>query len=297
MNLQDVLCILVHTVSLTDPAAPLLYTLSLHDALPILDDYNAYAEILVPVLLQVEIEDPFVAEAVKLLDDWDYHNSPDSPAAAYFASVWANLLNLTFWDQMPVTERPSGGSRWLEVVSGLLEDETSEWWDNRATLTVVEQRDEILSMALVSAREQLTVSLGKDPETWQWGRLHQAAPLHPILGEEAPQPIRALVNPSAREVGGGSSIVNATGWDASAWQDGYPDFTVTTVPSRRMVGDMADFDASTWVSFTGNSGHPAAGTYDDQFEAWAEGETFPWRYTRAAVEEHEQDTLTLIPPL
>ena len=262
-----------------------------------LDDYNAYAEILVPVLLQVEIEDPFVAEAVKLLDDWDYHNSPDSPAAAYFASVWANLLNLTFWDQMPVTERPSGGSRWLEVVSGLLEDETSEWWDNRATLTVVEQRDEILSMALVSAREQLTVSLGKDPETWQWGRLHQAAPLHPILGEEAPQPIRALVNPSAREVGGGSSIVNATGWDASAWQDGYPDFTVTTVPSMRMVVDMADFDASTWVSFTGNSGHPAAGTYDDQFEAWAEGETFPWRYTRAAVEEHEQDTLTLIPPL
>lgn len=261
-----------------------------------LDDYNPYAEMLVPVLLEVEVDDPFIAEAVDLLEDWDYHNSADSAAAAYFASVWANLLNLTFWDQMPVSERPTGGSRWLEVVGHLLQDEDNEWWDNRASLTLVEQRDEILSQALHDAREQLTVSLGKDPQTWQWGRLHQAAPLHPVLGEEAPGPIRALVNPSPQEVGGGSSIVNATGWDAAAWQDGNPDFTVSTVPSMRMVADMADLDDSTWVSFTGNSGHPAASTYDDQFSAWAEGETYPWPFSREAVEEHQSDTLILLPP-
>ncbi|MGC0143659.1 penicillin acylase family protein [Pseudactinotalea sp. Z1732] len=260
-----------------------------------LDDHNPYAEVLVPVLLEVQMEDAFVAEAVELFEEWDYRNAPDSAAAAYFASVWVNLLNQTFWDQMPVTDRPTGGSRWLEVVTHLLEDEDNEWWDNRATLTVVEQRDEILSLALRDAREQLTVSLGKDPQSWQWGRLHQAAPLHPVLGEQAPGPIRSFVNPDPQEVGGGSSIVNATGWDASAWEGGYPDYSVTTVPSMRAVADLADFDASTWVSFTGNSGHPAADAYDDQFGAWAAGETFTWHYSRAAVDEHEADTLTLIP--
>ena len=41
----------------------------------------------------------------------------------------------------------------------------------------------VLTMAR-ALNDALDVSLGKDPQSWQWGRLHQAAPLHPVLGED-----------------------------------------------------------------------------------------------------------------
>ena len=271
-------------------------------------DANPYAELLVPVLLEIPVKDPFTGEddaftqeAVDLLADWDMRNDVDSAAAAYFSAVWANLLRLTFWDQMPAEHRPSGGSQWLEAVRALLEDDESPWWDDRATINVVEQRDQVLAEALRAARTQLTVLLGKDPSDWRWGALHVAAPQHQVLGgETVPGAIRSIVNPHQVGVAGGSSIVNANGWDASAWElvDGeptYPIFTVTAVPSMRMVLDLSDWDASTWVQLTGNSGHPLSQHYADQLHAWAAGETYPWPFGAEAVEKAGRSTLTLLP--
>ncbi|GAB2606061.1 penicillin acylase family protein [Pseudactinotalea suaedae] len=273
-------------------------------------DTNPYAELLVPVLLEVDIQEEaqtpevvaFTEQAVDLLEDWDHANDTDSAAAAYFSAVWANVMRLTFWDQVPTSQRPDGGSQWLEAVRGLLEDVESPWWDDRATLTVVEQRDQILAQALIAARSQLTVLLGKAPQDWRWGQLHQAAPQHQALGSEGvPTIIRNLVNPDPIGVAGGSSIVNANGWNAASWEevDGeltYPVFDVTAVPAMRMVLDVADWDASTWVQLTGNSGHPLSQNYADQFGPWAEGETFPWAFTPDAVEDAEEQTLVLLPP-
>lgn len=274
-------------------------------------DANPFAEMLVPALDAVDIdaqaESPEIAEfterAVDLFDDWDYRNDTDSAAAAYFAAVWQNVLRLTFWDQVPDAQRPDGGAQWLEAVRGLLTDPESPWWDDRATLTVVEQRDQMLAQALIDARAQLTVLLGKDPQDWRWGALHRAAPEHQSLGGEAmPGIIRNLVNPAPVGVAGGSSIVNANGWNAAAWEvadDGqltYPVFDVTWVPAMRMVLDLSDWDASTWVQLTGNSGHPLSQNYSDQFHSWAEGETYPWAFSSDAVEEAGTDRLTLRPP-
>ena len=63
----------------------------------------------------------------------------------------------------------------------------------------------------------------------------------------------------------------------------------------RMVVDLADLDASTWVTLTGTSGHPGSVHYTDQFAAWAAGETFPWPFSPAAVEEASVRELTLRP--
>lgn len=265
-------------------------------------DLNPYAELLVPVLQQVDVEDDFVQQAVDLLSDWDLHNDVDSAGAAYFSAVWSNLLRLTFWDQVPQAQRPDGGSQWLEAVRTLLDEPDNPWWDDRATVTVVEQRDQILVQALTDARNQLTVLLGKTPEDWEWGELHQAAPQHQVLGgEDVPGIVRAIVNPDPIPVAGGSSIVNANGWDAASWDpaDGdalYPVFDVTWVPSMRMVLDLSDWDGSTWVQLTGNSGHPLSPNYHDQFSSWAQGTTYPWPFTSEAVEDAGTDTLTLLPP-
>ena len=101
-----------------------------------------------------------------------------------------------------------------------------------------------------------------------------------------------LVVPGQETVvyGGGSSIVDATSWDAST-----EDYTVTAAPSMRMVVSLADFDDSRWISLTGVSGHPASSHYTDQTELYVDGRTLPWAYTRDAVEAAADDTLVLEP--
>ncbi|QCB94473.1 penicillin acylase family protein [Cellulomonas shaoxiangyii] len=255
------------------------------------DQHNPYADVLVPALLEVDLEEPFVAEGQDLLRRWDRVASADSAAAAYLAAVWADLLELTFADDLPDGHAASGDSRWLEVVRTILAEPTSPWWDDRSTPGLVEGRDEILSRALTDARYSLTATLGSRTEDWAWGKLHVAAPEHPVLGGEGiPGVVRSFVNPPAQRVGGGSSVVDATGWDAASGS-----FAVTSAPSMRMVVDLGDLDSSTWVNLTGTSGHPASPHYDDQLPAWARGEQFAWPFSDAAVEADAVDRQTLVP--
>ncbi|KRD43050.1 penicillin amidase [Cellulomonas sp. Root930] len=255
------------------------------------DEHSPFADVLVPVLLTLDIEDSFYDDGQELLRTWDRVQSSDSAAAAYFAAVWVDVLRSAFADDLPEGYGPNGGSRWLEVVRRLLEEPASPWWDDKTTAGVVEGRDEVLTRAMVEARRQLTAQLGRDASDWRWGLVHTAAPEHPVLGGASlPGVIRNLVNPDAVAVGGGSSIVNATAWDASS-----ESFGVTAGPSMRMVVDLGDLDASTWVTFTGASGHPASVHYSDQLGPWSRGETFPWPFTQAATEADARDRLTLTP--
>ena len=93
----------------------------------------------------------------------------------------------------------------------------------------------------------------------------------------------------AVQTGGGSAIVNATGWIAS---DGYE---VVAVPSTRMVMDLFDWDASRWIITTGASGHAFSGHYVDQAGRWAEGRAVPMRWTPDAVRAGAVDHLVLTP--
>lgn len=253
------------------------------------DTFNPYAEVLVPTLMGQTISNAFDRAGQDLFVGWDYGQDVDSAAAAYFSAVWVELLALTFDDELSEASAPDGGSRWLEVVRTHLDDPTSPWWDDRGTVNVVETRDEIFTQALVKAREELTKKLGREADEWEWGNLHRLTLKHPVLGGDSiPAVVRGFVNPGAVRMGGGSSIVNATAWDASSGS-----FDVTSGPSMRMVVDLADLDRSTWVVVTGTSGHPASSHYTDQLDAWVAGEAFPWGFTEAAVTAAGKDTLTL----
>jgi penicillin amidase len=261
------------------------------------DASNPYAAVLVPYLLRAGVTDEFVDEGVDLLRSWDYTQTRESAGAAYFASVWTNLLRLTFWDDVPEAFRPDGGSRWLEVVRSMLDDPQNPWWDDRSTLNVVETRDEVLIQALTSARLQLTSSIGQDATRWEWSTLHKAVPRHPVFGDPAESTaVRDLFNPRPVSVDGGSSIVLATAWAAEAWDTDYPSFEVVSLPTARLVMDLGDADASTWVTLTGASGHPGSSHYTDQFAAWANGRAFPWVSSEEAVRDSARTTLRLHPP-
>ncbi|MDN5795338.1 MAG: penicillin acylase family protein [Intrasporangium sp.] len=257
------------------------------------DTRNMFAPVLVEHLLGVQVDD-FTAQAQRLLTQWDYSQPADksrnSAAAAYYNAVWKHLLEYTF-DELPPDIAPDGGSRWMVVMEQLLKDRSNDWWDDKTTPGVVETSGEILKRALVDARLDLARKLGKEPVTWRWGRLHQLDLRHEVLGgDTVPRVVRAIFNRGGIELGGGSSIVDANAWDASA--KGYD---VTAGPSMRMVVDLSNLDGSRWVNSTGQSGHAMSDHYADQIDAWAANETYPWPFSPAATQQAAQDTLTLSP--
>lgn len=259
------------------------------------DSRDGGAELVVPHLLAIgSTGDEALADTQLMLQGWSsgaaaFQNAARSSGAALYQAIWRQVLALTFHDDLPEDYWPTGGSRWFEVVRGLLDEPEDPFWDDSGTVEV-ETRDEILGEAMRLGRIELGTLLGDDPQDWSWGALHIAHFENQTLGQSGIAPIEWLFNRTApARVGGSESVVNAVGWDPSE------SYEVNWVPSERMVVDLGDLDASTFIHTTGQSGHAFAKNYASMLEMWAAGEQGPMPFTRAAVEDLAVDILTLTP--
>ena len=253
------------------------------------DTYNANAALLVPYLLDIKLPGGYYRSGQKLLQDWDFTQPADSGAAAYFNVVWRDLLALTFHDQLSESVWPDGGERWWEVVSKIIDDPNSSWWDDVTTDDIVETRYDILRQALLDARDDMTMYQARDASQWTWGHIHKLKLENPTLGASGVGMVESMFNRGPYEVGGGSGSVDATSWDAAKG------FEVTSAPSMRMVVDLSNFDQSRWIQLSGESGHAYQGNYADQTSMWVDGDMLPWAYTRDAVDATNDHELVLTP--
>ncbi|MGV9416990.1 penicillin acylase family protein [Streptomyces sp. NPDC003674] len=291
-----------------------------------MDNSSQIASRLVPTLLKINLDDKSVRDAQKLLEGWDYTQDADSAAAAYFNAVWRNILKLAFGNKLPKELRvkgqclwvdktdstgpvdddgkvrecgerdadqaqPDGGDRWFEVVNKLMDKPDSDWWKTpeRGTRPAGTDRDTLFARAMIDARWELTSKLGKDIDTWSWGRLHRLFLKNQTLGTAGPKALQYVLNRGPWKLSGGEATVNASGWNAAG---GY---NVVWVPSMRMVVNLADLDKSKWINLTGASGHAFSAHYTDQTGKWAKGELLPWAFSDAAVGRSTSDTLVLRP--
>lgn len=235
----------------------------------------------------VEVEDAATRRALALLTDWDAQNRDRSPAAAYANVLWDELVQNLF-SRRPDPAPVSGQDRLFTLVDGLLDEPASSWWTN-AQIGVA-GRDEMLARAAEDAYERLAGLQGDDLTQWRWGTLHALPLTHDSFGTSGIAPIEALFNRGPFPVGGGTSVVDATGWSI-----GTGSFATLTVPSMRMTVDLSDLDASRWNQLTGVSGHAFHPHYIDQVAAWQEARQTPWPFTPDAVRAAAAHTLTLVP--
>lgn len=235
----------------------------------------------------IEVDDAATRRALGLLADWDAQNLDRSPAAAYANVLWDELVQDLF-SRRPDPAPVSGQDRLFTLVDRLLDDPGSSWWTNEQV--GVAGRDEMLARAAEDASDRLTALQGEDPAQWRWGTLHALPLTHASFGTSGIAPIEALFNRGPVPVGGGTSVVDATGWTI-----GTGSFATVTVPSMRMTVDLADLDASRWNQLTGVSGHAFHPHYIDQVEAWQEGRQTPWPFTLDAIREAAAHTLALVP--
>ncbi len=256
------------------------------------DAASIHADVLIPRLVGLASGVPQVRQAQAILESWagddgEYRFDVDSQGAALFGAVWKNLLILVYNDDLPKDLRPSGRDSSLEAIRRILDDPTNIWWDDQTT-SAVETRDDILEGALLAAWNELNDTLG-DPASWQWGDLHTATFVNQTFGKSGIAPIEMLFNRGPFKVPGGTDMVNATSWLV---EKGYE---VVALPSMRMVIDFSDFDASTAIHTTGQSGHAYSPHYDDMIQRWATGETAPLYWDRDTVVAASKEHLKLLP--
>lgn len=258
------------------------------------DTFDLLAAEMVPLLVEVDSDQPGALRVQELLRHWSTGTDPfsatgDSAGAAAWMATWRHILLRTFADELGEDHLPWGGDRWAQVVTNLVQLPANPWWDDTNTQEI-EQRDEILAHAMNDAASELTARMGDNPGSWAWGRLHVAHFNNQSLGESGIGPVEWLFNRTAsHRVGGSSTLVNAVGWETSV---GYE---VDWIPSFRMVIDLANFDRSTMLHSTGQSGHAFHHHYDDMIEPWVDGTQAPALWGRDDIEREAQATLTLFP--
>ncbi|MCP6759332.1 MAG: penicillin acylase family protein [Fischerella sp. CENA71] len=252
------------------------------------DNKNLIAENIVPILLQIPISDHRLEKARRLLVDWDFQQHQDSNAGAIFAAFWKHLLADTFSDQLPQAYLSTGSSRGFEIIRQLVKQPNNNWWDNQKT-SPVENRDQIFQQAFAKAVDELEQTLGKDASRWRWGNLHTVTFRNQTLGKSGIAPVEALFNRGPFPSSGGSSIVNATGWNATE------DYTVVSLPSMRMIVDLANWDNSVAIQTTGQSGHAFHRHYDDMIQPWRKFEYHPMLWEQKNIVSNTAKSLKLMP--
>jgi len=132
---------------------------------------------------------------------------------------------------------------------------------------------------LTAALEKALKDAPRDLNNWHYGKAFPIELSHDLFGKVP------IVNRWA-----GPGIQPQPGDGTTVWQTGR-----SFGPSERMTVDFSNFDNSTLNIVNGQSGHLLSPYFNDQWDAWYHGTTFPLPYTEAAYSKTVQHKLTLIP--
>jgi penicillin amidase len=229
------------------------------------DPGSAFADLFVPYFLNAaqraatrpvpDVDAAKLAEAARLLGEWDRKYTKDNKRAVLFDLAYTELVNRT-WDELIAPDPSSRSVRRVvtpssEVLAELLADSTSDWWDDRRTPRR-EARDDILAASLVAALDTARARYG-DParKGWTWSHVRHVNIWHPL---RLPS-LSALDLPTQ---GGRGTLNPASGGFGPSW---------------RMVVELSSSELKAWGTYPGGqSGNPASSRYKNHLQEWVNGD-------------------------
>lgn len=202
-------------------------------------------------------------EARSLLASWDRRYTKENHQAILFETALGNVTRL-LWDELTDSTgrrvaTPSG-----DVTLALVRQPHNAWWDDRGTNDLHEDRDAILSHALLMAYDSLVARFGPaSGDAWRWDRVRPARINH----------LLQLRGFSALGIGvqGGYGTLNpsaGTGY-GSSW---------------RMVVELGPNVRAWGIYPGGQSGNPASQRYRDRIAKWSNGELDSLRVPAVAAD-------------
>jgi len=222
-------------------------------------------------------------QAAEIMRNWDGRMSGNSAAPVLASRARYELMRLLLEPKLgpaPDSNTKHGVLSWKTYNWGM----ESVWLENiflhqpkRWLPEKFANYDDLLTTAVENAVRGEDVP--KDISKWHWGSYHPLEIQHPILSQ-----IPIL----GRWTGPGLQPQSGSGFTVKA-------VTRHAGPSERMTIDLADLDHSTLNIVTGESGNFLSSNYMDQWKAWYEGYTFPFPFSKRAVENARVHELTLQP--
>ena len=212
------------------------------------------------------------------------------PVAALYEAFLRALWRRTFADEMDadvfqqffeygIAERYAG-------IDQIIDNPTSHWWNDIATVDRAETRDDMVLLASADAVIALRAKFG-DENSWSWDRVHALSFRH-ALGAGG-----ALLNWAFSR---GPFPQEGDAWTVrKASVDVRQPYGVGDLSSYRQVLDIGNWDATWAVNTTGQSGNMMSPHYFDQNPLWRSGAYRTFVFSRAAVEKARASRLLLTP--
>ena len=237
-------------------------------------------------------EDPALAPVTTLLEDWDGQVATESPAAAVFEFLVAEMVGRVVRARAPRGAEWALGKGFISVVPintfavrrvshlvRLLREQPPGWF--------LEGWGEEIRRALRAAAHTLSASFGPDPAGWAWGEVRTLTFEHPVAIRK---PLDRIFNLGPYPWGGDANTVSPAPADA-----GDPTANPVAVASLRMAIDVGEWEQSRFVLPGGQSGNPYSRHYADQMALWRKGDALPIAWSPDAVARATRHTLVLTP--
>lgn len=236
---------------------------------------------LVPYLAILQAQDPTTESARQRLLAWNFILDKNSVEAGIYVAWEKKIIENAVRLFVPEKARPLYKSLPLSRVI--------EWI---ATLDPgfgpdpVAARNEFLVSSLQQAVSDLTVKLGADMKTWQYGQ----AKYHHVLIKH---PLSNAVDPGTRQRLEAGPLPRG-GYGSTPGMTGNGD-NQTSGASFRMVVDAKDWDVSMFTNAPGQSGDPENPYYKNLFNYWANDQHFPVYFSKEKVVKNAAEKIVMKP--
>jgi penicillin G amidase len=228
-----------------------------------MDQINLHAAEFVPIFLR-DLKDRELTskqeQAMEILEQWDYKDDKSKSAPLLFHS-WMNILSKEMFKKEVPAEMMELFEGRQSIVDEMLrkahEGDVSSWFEPYGGY------HEYLQSSLDKALHELETSYGTDMGKWKWGDFHKVYFEHPISG--ASPILEWFFNrKDPIPVGGSRVTVQAASYN----QEGI----VNHGASWRFVIDAANLSEGYHIVGPGQAGHFKSEWYDNQIDAWVQGE-------------------------
>lgn len=238
-----------------------------------------------------ELNTPAYSPLSEILRDWNGDHQTTDTGPSVFYNMLSQIMFIATKDELG-----ESGSETLLATTipknsfyRFISNGASPWWDDQLTKDVKETRGQIVDRAAAATLKLLEEKCGKDPEEWQWSKIHSLTHNH-ALG--VVKPLDKIFNVGPLTVPGGMEVINNLSFDLNV----NGEFPVKMGPALRKITDFADVKNGITVSPTGQSGNVVSIYYDDQAEMFATGQFRKMMMDRKEIEQRSK-VLKLIPHL
>ncbi len=246
-------------------------------------------DIVLPEMERSDLPTDLENEALRLLSAWDGVLSKTSAEASIFETfLWVfaeNLMADEMGDDLYGEFLESSLLREY-AIQNVMDARDSLWCDDIDTPETVETFTDIVQKSFREAIAYLRDHHGRNPDDWQWGKIHRLTLVHP-MGSVKILDWLFRFNSGPYEAGGSSHTVCPYSYPL-----GEP-FDVTWGASHRHIYTPANWDESLSVIPTGVSGIPASPHYCDQTQLYLANRYHPDYFSRDMVEKNARYTMII----